>query len=124
MACFLVPVAEAVVTTIATKVIEKKEKSSGLSGKIPFSRKLKWLNNMLWGGSALLAFEHVWHGEVVPWFPFLTAASNPEDAAEMLHEMATVGTTMAILVTHVWLGMLAVSRSIEKRAGNSLSAQG
>ena len=28
MACFLVPVAEAVITTIASKVIEKKEKSS------------------------------------------------------------------------------------------------
>lgn len=26
---------------------------------------MNWLNNMLWGGSALLAFEHVWHGSVV-----------------------------------------------------------
>ena len=71
---------------------------------------------MLWGGAALLAFEHVWHGEVVPWFPFLTAASNPADAAEMVHEMATVGVTMAVLVTVVWLGMLGVSALIEKRA--------
>ena len=122
MACFLVPVAEAVVTTIAEKVIAKKERSS--KEKAPFSRKLKWLSNMLWGGSALLAFEHVWHGEVVPWFPFLTAASNPEDAAEMLHEMATVGVTMALLVTLVWLGMVAASRMIEKRAQESLPVQG
>ncbi len=109
MACFLVPTAEAVVTTVATKVIESKEKqrteaadATVPSVKIPLSRKMKWLNNMLWGGSALLAFEHVWHGEVVPFFPFLTAASDPASAAEMLHEMATAGVLMAVLVTAVW----------------------
>ena len=127
MACFLIPTAEAIVTTVVRKVIEKKEKQpeeteillGGIPEKarrIPFSRKLKWLSNLLWGGSALLAFEHVWHGEVVPWFPFLTAAANPEDAAEMLHEMATVGVSMAVLVTLVWLVMLGVSAVIEKRA--------
>jgi hypothetical protein len=127
MACFLIPTAEAIVTTVVRKVIEKKEKQpeeteillGGIpekASRIPFSRKLKWLSNLLWGGSALLAFEHVWHGEVVPWFPFLTAAANPEDAAEMLHEMATVGVSMAVLVTLVWLGMLGVSAVIEKRA--------
>ena len=128
MACFLVSAAEAVITTIATKIVEKKEKEQkdvkvSLDGekvesatKIPFSRKLKWLSRMLWGGSALLMFEHIWHGEVVPFFPFLTAASNPEDAAEMLHEMATVGVSMAILVTVVWIGMVIVSSIIEKRA--------
>jgi len=126
MACFLVPAAEAVVATIATKFVERKEEKSALAAgtgekaldmpeKLPFSRKLKWLTNLLWGGSVLLAFEHVWHGEVVPWFPFLTAASNPEDAAEMLHEMATAGVTMAVLVTAIWLVMLGVSKAIEKR---------
>ena len=127
MACFTVPAVEAIVVTVVKKVIEKKEKqpeevSVILDGtpetayKIPFSRKLKWLTNLLWGGSALLAFEHVWHGEVVPWFPFLTAAADPADAAEMLHEMATVGVSMAVLVTLVWLAMLGVSSIIEKRA--------
>ena len=79
MACFLVPTAEAIVTGVVSKVEKKNE--AAVEGKIPFSRKLKWLKNMLWGGAALLAYEHVWHGEVVPWFPFLTAAANPEDAA-------------------------------------------
>ena len=126
MACFIVPAVEAIVVSVAKKVIEKKEKqpeevSVVLDGtpetayKVPFSRKLKWLTNLLWGGSALLAFEHVWHGEVVPWFPFLTAAADPADAAEMLHEMATVGVSMAALVTLVWLAMLGVSAVIEKR---------
>ncbi len=128
MACFIVPAAEAVVTTIVAKTMKSKEAAPEtvkvqLDGadmieaeKISFSRKLGWLNKMLWGGSALLAFEHVWHGEVIPWFPFLTAASNPADAVEMLREMSTVGVTMAALVTAVWAGMLAVSSVIEKRA--------
>ena len=128
MACFLVPAAEAVITTIATKIVEKKEKEQKdvkvsfdgemveAAQKIPFSRKLKWLNRMLWGGSVLLMFEHVWHGEVVPYFPFLTAASDPADAAAMLKEMATVGVAMALLVTLVWLGIVGVTALLEKRA--------
>ena len=127
MACFLVSAAEAVAVTVAAKVAEKREKTSGETGTstpaIPFFRKLKWLRNMLWGGSALLAFEHVWHGEVVPWFPFLTAASDPADAAEMLHEMATVGVTMAVLVTAVWAGMVIVTTVIEKKAQKELKAE-
>ena len=125
MACFVVPAVEAIVTTIVSKVMEKKELKAEKNGarpedeqtaRVPFSRKMKWLNSLLWGGSALLAFEHVWHGEVVPWFPFLTAAADPADAAEMLHEMATVGVSMAVLVTLVWLAMVGVSAVIEKRA--------
>ena len=128
MACFVVPAAEAVITTVAAKVLEKKESASesvqvSLDGittteamKIPFSRKLKWLNNLLWGGSALLAFEHVWHGEVTPCFPFLTATGNPVDAAEMLNEMATAGISMTVLVTAVWLAMLGVTKIMEKNA--------
>ena len=131
MACFLVSAAEAVAVTIAGKIAEKKEKDEDKKTEekefsvtgIPFSRKLKWLRNMLWGGSALLAFEHVWHGEVVPWFPFLTAAADPADAAEMLHEMATVGVTMAVLVTAAWLVMVGVSALIEKRARKSEAAK-
>ena len=74
MACFLVPTAEAIVTGVVSKVEKKNEVA--VEGKIPFSRKLKWLKNMLWGGAALLAYEHVWHGEVVPWFPFLTGCGK------------------------------------------------
>ncbi len=125
MACFLAPAAEAVVTTIATKVIESKESKTETeakaeaSVKIPFSRKLKWLNNLLWGGSALRAFEHIWHGEVVPWFPFLTAAGDPADTAEMLHEIATVGVSMAAVVTVIWGCMVAAVSVMEKRASNA-----
>ena len=125
MACFLVPVTEAVITTVAGKAVKAAEKKNGAEsaeGHIAFSEKIKWLNNMLWGGSALLAFEHVWHGEVVPFFPFLTAASDPASLSEMLSEMATRGVGMAVLVTAVWLGMVGISSAAEKRAAKAVSA--
>ena len=136
MACFLVPATEAVVTTVVRKVMEKSQDHGEtvkirldngkmeVAEKLPFARKLKWLTNLLWGGSALLAFEHLWHGEVVPWFPFLTAMSDPADKAEMLHEMSTVSVTMAVLITLVCLGMLAASSVIEKRALNPQPVKG
>lgn len=125
MACFLVPATEAIVSTIVTKKIDSKESAAdtlkvnaseeNLSVHIPLSKKMKWLNNMLWGGSALLAFEHVWHGELTAWFPFLTAASNPVNFTEMLHEMSTVGVAMSVLVTAVWGAMVLVTNTLEKR---------
>ncbi len=116
MACFLVPAAEAIVTTVASKAMKKNAAPENeAETKITFGSKLNWLNNLLWGGSGLLAFEHVWHGEVTPFFPFLTAASDPADAAEMLKEMGTVGVGMAVLVTGVWVGMVLIARAIEKR---------
>ena len=111
MACFLVPAAEAVVTTVVSKTAKKEENPE----KISLSRKLKWLSNLLWGGSALLCFEHVWHGEVVPWFPFLTAMSDPEETTIMLHEMASVGGAMAVWLTVIWAGMCLMADSLMKR---------
>lgn len=110
MACFIVPATEAVVTTIIKKTTEKTEAAK----ENTFLSKIGWLNNMLWGGSVLLAFEHVWHGELVPWFPFLTNAANPVDMAEMLAEMSTSGVGMAVLVTGIWAVMAAASAHIAK----------
>ena len=115
MACFLVSAAEAVVVTAASKTAEKKGSAQTQKERLPFVRKLKWLSNMLWGGSALLAFEHGWHGEVVPWFPFLTAMNNPADTAEMLTEMGSIGVTMALLITVIWGGMVLVTNSMEEK---------
>ena len=106
MACFIVPVGEAVVTTVIQKVVEKKEKKHGMKEVkkrvLSWSQRLRFLNGLLWGGSMLLAFEHIWHGEVVLWPPFLTAMRNPADISPMLREMATVGSGMAIFVTFIW----------------------
>ena len=123
MACFLVPTAEAIVTTVISKVVSAKEKKQDLAHvdvekiekkPLGFGKKLKWLNAMLWGGSALLAFEHVWHGEVSPIFPFLTAVREGETLS-MLKEMGTAGVGMAVLVTAVWVGMVIISNAIENK---------
>ncbi len=122
MACFLVPTAEAVIVT-AVKTIEKKKEpaASGADDrqtaetKVPLARKLTWLTDLLWGGAVLLAFEHIWHGEVTPWFPFLTAMNDAEETSVMLGEMATVGVSMAVLITVVWIGMCFAADAIVKR---------
>ena len=110
MACFLVPGSEGIITTILAKVIGK-ERAERL--------KLRWLNTLLWGGTILLALEHIWHGEVVPWPPFLTAMKNPADTAAMYHEMATNGVAMALTVTFIWVVMLYVSRVTAKNITKS-----
>ncbi len=113
MACFLVPTTEAIVTTVIKKVADNKGSDN------IFIKKMGWLNNMLWGGATLLAFEHVWHGEVTPWFPFLTAAADPTEAAEMLREMMTSGVAMAVLVTLAWVVMVLVAQAISKKKAPS-----
>jgi hypothetical protein len=105
MACVIVPIAEAV----AVSLILKKMKRSG--ERTGWTQKLEWLHKALWGGAFLLVIEHVWHGEIVFWPPFLTAMENPADTEAMLHEMATVGVCMALFITGVWLvAALAVDR--------------
>lgn len=137
MACFLVTAAEAVVVTAVAQSIKKSERKAIAPVKvegakniedengevaIPMSRKLMWLSYFLWGGALLLAFEHVWHGEVVPWFPFLTAAASPQDTAEMLHEMSTIGVSMAVIVTAVWGVMVATINSMMKKMNRAVKA--
>ena len=126
MACFIVPAAEAAAITIVRRIAEsrhyKKYSVTKVSTEtVPVKEngilhKTRWLTNLLWGGSALLAFEHVWHGEVQPWFPFLTAMRDSESTSVMLHEMATNGIGMAALVTGVWIGMLAVNHIQQKKS--------
>ena len=133
MACFLAPAAEAVVTTVLQKKLDQKEKeaehgsvehienaqsiqeSTKPKHKISWSRKLKWLNTMLWGGSALLCVEHIWHGEVVPWPPFLTAMQTPSEIVPMLKEIALYGTTMAVVITGVWFGMTLIEERLARK---------
>lgn len=115
MACFVVPAAEAVVVKAVERAAQKRADACQSEERIGLADKLKWLSHMLWGGALLLLFEHVWHGEIVPWFPFLTAMDSPAGTAEMLWEMATAGVLMALLITAVWVGMVLVTNAMEKR---------
>ena len=110
MACFSAPLAQAVVVSIA--------KRGGKASRNPFVTHLDWLQKMLFGGSFLLAIEHVFHGEIIPQFPFLTAVKDGE-VAGMLHEIATVGVAMAVLITLVWVAMVGVSVVMDRRAATA-----
>ena len=112
MACFLVSAAGAVAVSAASKAVKHNE--SVKEAKETHAEQV---------AAAVDASEHVWHGEVVPWFPFLTNASNPADAAEMLHEMSTVGVCMALLIVAVWAGILVAVHFIEKRGSSELSKE-
>jgi len=109
---------ESVIMSIVQRIVEKREKKSGKlnteKNKLSMSSKISWLNKLLWGGSALLAIEHIWHGEVVPWFPFLTSMESAEETSAMLNEISTNGIFMAIAVTIVWVIMVIISDKMEK----------
>lgn len=106
MACFTAAIPELVVVAIMKKRVEKKEKLSNVKdSKIPLSVKLSWLMTLLVGGIVLLAVEHFWHGEIVPWFPFLTAMQNPQDAQAMWREILIVGGSFDIFITAVWFAI-------------------
>lgn len=119
MACFIVPAAEAAAVTVAKKQIARKSRNGATPESTERSlnlvRKLTWLTNLLWGGALLLAFEHLWHEEVIPYFPFLSALTERSTTQQMLFEMGTVGVGMALLVTAVWGIGLALIRASERR---------
>lgn len=135
MACFVVPAAEAVVVTAAYFVAKHKEqkieapqlasegKFDSNEVKITWSKRLSWLLGMLWGGVVLLAFEHFWHGEVIPYPPYLSAMLSPEDTKTMLHEMSTVGVTMALIVTSAWGVVCAVAQAKVKQIKSKLQKE-
>ena len=112
MACFLVSATVGIGVSVARHIVKHNEKKLELEGKtqlpekfgsdIKWSQKLSYLELTLFSGSFLLAIEHILHGEVVPFPPFLTAASNPADLAEMLTEMGTVGVAMLAILLVAW----------------------
>ena len=78
MSCFLVPLAQAAVTSICRK-------SGWKSGFI--GRNLASLEKMLWGGSVMLIVDHAINGELFAWTP---------------KEMLIVGVPMSVVLTVVW----------------------
>lgn len=108
MACFTAPLAGAAVAAVV-------HKSTAGKARNPFLRKLHWLVKMALGGSFLLAIEHIYHGEITFCPPFLTKMQNPADTQEMVHEIMTVGVSMAVLLLVAWIGMVIVSEIVEHR---------
>ena len=95
MACFIAPMSVGIATTIFRK-------------KIPENLKIGWLNIMIWGGVIMLAVEHIAHGEIILYPPFLTAMQTPAEIPVMLQEMAVIGGTMTIAIFSIWAIMVYV----------------
>ena len=95
MACFIAPLSLGIVTTIFRK-------------KIPENLKIGWLNIMIFGGAIMLAVEHIAHGEIILYPPFLTAMQTAEEIPIMLKEMAVVGGTMTVAIVAIWAVMVYI----------------
>lgn len=119
MACFLVSATVGIGTAVARHIVKHHEKKLELEGRVQtpekfgsdvkWSQKLSYLELTLFSGSFVLALEHILHGEVVPFPPFLTAASDPADTVEMLSEMGTVGVAMLGILVVAWaIGVFVV----------------
>lgn len=93
MSCFVVPLAQAVATTICRKVTRNSTDSV-------WKAQLPTLEKMLWGGSLVLIVDHIAHGEL---FSF------------SLKELLTVGVPMSIVVTLVWMIMILLKSPALRR---------
>lgn len=91
MACFIVPLTQAIATTVYRKHLEKKVQLEGEKRLSTFnfklSTRLKTLELMLWGGSMMLLVDHLVNGELFAW---------------NLREVLTIGVPMSVVVTAVW----------------------
>jgi hypothetical protein len=85
-----------------------------LRKKFPQKYHINWLNVLLWGGVVMLAVEHIAHGEIVPYPPFLTAGLS-----EVLPEMLKIGVPMALISTLIWSGMVAIDLKIGEKIRRS-----
>lgn len=115
MACFVVPLVQAVATSIYRKANEKKP-SRGGTGLL--ARHISDLEKMLWGGSVMLIVDHIINGELTWRFPFFTALGQTGGAQVMLKEILTVGVPISLVLTAVW----ALWAVLKERRGAQLSA--
>ena len=112
MACFTVSAVAAIGVGVARHIVKHHENKLELAHRVPevdkfgsdtkWSTKLAYLETSLFAGSFLLAGEHIIHGEVTPFPPFLTATQTAEGTMEMLQEMGTVGVAMLGIIVAFW----------------------
>ena len=118
MACFVVSTVAGVGVAVARHAVKHHEKKLENAGEAPkiekfgsdtkWSKKLAYLELMLFAGSFILAIEHIIHGEIVPYPPFFSAIGEG-GTIEMLKEMGTVGVAMLGILVVTWaIGVLVV----------------
>ena len=97
MSCFVVPLVQA----IATSIYRKHNADAVAATDAPvLKRHLPDLEKMLWGG--MLIVDHIINGELTWRFPFFTALGQEGGGAVMLKEMLTVGVPISLVLTAAW----------------------
>ena len=112
MSCFIVPVAQAVATSIYRRCNRKSigsDRAGVLLNGIPN------LEKMLWGGSVMLIVDHIINGELSWAFPFFTALNEVGGAEVFWREILLVGVPMSLALTAVWLVWTLASARIRSR---------
>ena len=105
MACFIVPLVQAVATTVYRKRHAAEIAAPGAS---VLKHRLPDLEKMLWGGSVLLIVDHIINGELTWRFPFFTALDQVGGGQVMLREILTVGVPMSVVLTLVWVAWVFI----------------
>lgn len=117
MACVVVSTAAAIIAGGAKYIVRHHENktiksndytkiesnTTKFGSHLKLSKKLGILELALFVGSFILAIEHIIHGEIVPYFPFLTALGDTGSALTMFKEMATVGVSMTLAIVFAWM---------------------
>ena len=112
MCCFLVPLAQAVATSVCRRRLVNAAARSDAS---PLLRELPALEKMLWGGTLMLIVDHVINGELTWRFPFFTALTDVGGGGVMLREMLTVGVPMSLVLTAAWAAYALIKgRRVQK----------
>lgn len=106
MACLITPAVAATITTFAKNKVDPKYH-------------LEWLNLMLWGGTIMLIVDHIISGEIIPYFPFLSAMKSPEQIPVMLKEILVTGSLMTLAIISTWAMLVFIVNTKRKRASNS-----
>lgn len=125
MACFTVTTVAAIGVGVARHIVKHHEKKNQIAkvedvnaDPLKMSSKLGILEVALFGGSFILAGEHILHGEVTFTFPFLTAIKEGQDAVKtMLTEMGTVGVGMLAIIVAAWgIGLLIRKMALRRKS--------
>lgn len=136
MACFTVSAVGAIGVAVARHIVKHHEKKLALEGKemapekfgsdTKWSKKLAYLELTLGAGSIVLAGEHIIHGEVTPFPPFITAMADPADAAVMWQEIGTIGVSMFAILLVAWAAGVVIVDYMKYRArkGAKSAAEG
>lgn len=113
MCCFLVPLAQAV----ATSIYRRSNRNTISSAEATLlKRNIPALEKMLWGGSVMLIVDHIINGELMWRFPFFSALAKTGGTEIFLKELLTVGVPMSLAITAVWAIWALASKKREPAA--------